>query len=148
MVEVERIVIALLEDFEGMYLKPYLCPAKVPTIGLGSTRYMDGRRVTLADKPITRDHAYVLAKHYLRTQAIPEVLALCPGIDSERRLAALVDFHYNLGGPNLRASTLRKRINASRWADVPFELRKWKFADGKVQPGLVRRRAAEAALCM
>lgn len=147
MLEFERIAIALLEEFEGLKLRPYLCPARVPTIGLGSTRYMDGRRVTLADPPITREHAYVLARDYIGTKALPEVLALCPGIDNQRRLAAIIDFHYNLGGSNLRISTLRKRINAGRWDDVPAQLLRWKYADGRVMAGLVRRRSAEIALC-
>ena len=45
----------------------------------------------------------------------------------------------------LRASTLRKRINAGRWGDVPGELRKWVRGGGKVLPGLVRRIEAEAS---
>ena len=47
----------LLSEVEGCRLKPYLCSAGVPTIGLGNTYYEDGKKVTLADKPITVERA-------------------------------------------------------------------------------------------
>ena len=40
---------------EGERLSPYLCEAKVPTIGVGATTYLDGRKVKLSDPPITRE---------------------------------------------------------------------------------------------
>jgi lysozyme len=48
--------------FEGFSAKPYLCSAKVPTIGYGSTYYLNGRRVTLLDKPITELEALRCSK--------------------------------------------------------------------------------------
>jgi lysozyme len=77
---------------------------------------------------------------------MPATIRLCPGIDTPGRLAALTDFCFNLGAGNLRASTLRKRVNAGRWEDVPAELRRWNRGSGKILPGLVKRREAEAAL--
>jgi lysozyme len=136
----------LLLRFEGLYLKPYICPAGVPTIGLGSLRYLDGRRVTMRDKPITSEHAWMLARHQVMTEYMPQTLTLCPGITTAHQLAAITDFSYNLGLGALRSSTLRKRINADRWEDVPHELAKWVRGGGRVLPGLVARRAAEAAL--
>jgi lysozyme len=137
---------ALCRKFEGTYLRPYLCPSGVPTIGVGATFYEDGRRVTMSDPPITAARAEQLLQWMLRTQFLPEVLRLCPGIDTPGRLAALVDFSFNAGAGNLRASTLRKRVNAGRWDDVPTELRRWTRGGGKVLRGLVRRREAEIAL--
>jgi lysozyme len=62
------------------------------------------------------------------------------------RLAALIDFTYNLGAGHLRSSTLRRKVNAKDWAAMPAELRKWVRGGGRVLPGLVARRNAEAAL--
>jgi len=140
------IVMRLCLAFEGLYLRPYLCPAGVPTIGVGSTRYLDGRRVRLTDPPITLEHALVLLRHRLLTEFMPGVRQLCGAVDSPGRLAALTDFAYNLGLGALRASTLRRRVAAGRWDLVPAELRKWVLAGGRPMRGLVRRRAAEAAL--
>lgn len=137
---------ALARRFEGCYLRPYLCPAGVPTIGYGATYYEDGSRVTLLDPQITIDRAEELLLWMVRTKYLPAVIRLCPGIDDPLRLAAIIDFTFNLGAGNLQASTLRKRINAGRWEDVPDELRKWVKGGGRVLAGLVKRRAAEAVL--
>ncbi|MBF6987266.1 lysozyme [Cupriavidus sp. IK-TO18] len=141
-----QVAAALARRFEGLYLCPYLCPSGVPTIGYGATRYLDGRAVTLKDPPITRVVAEVMLLDQVRTVYLPWVLKLCPGIDTPERLAAIVDWTFNLGAGNLKASTLRKRIKAKRWADVPAEMRKWNRGGGRVLRGLVLRREAEAAL--
>lgn len=141
-----QIAAALCRRFEGLYLAPYLCPAGVPTIGYGSTRYLDGTPVRLTDPAITRELAEQMLVQAVQRTYLPAVLRLCPGIDSPSRLAAIIDWVYNLGAGNLRASTLRRRINAGRWDDVPAELRKWNRGGGRVLRGLVLRREAEAGL--
>lgn len=137
---------SLARRFEGLRLRPYLCPAGVPTIGYGATRYEDGSRVTLADPPITRERSEQLLAWELRTVCLPAVLRLCPEADTEERLAALMDFTFNLGAGRLRSSTLRRRVNDCNWEAVPVELRKWVRGGGRVLPGLVLRREAESAL--
>lgn len=141
-----EVAAALCRRFEGFYSTPYLCPAGVPTIGFGATYYQSGYAVTLFDEPITRQQAEELLIWMVQTKYLPAVLKLCPGIDNPDRLAAIIDFTYNLGSGNLRISNLRKRINAGRWDDVPFELMKWVKGGGKFLMGLFRRRAAEADL--
>jgi lysozyme len=140
------IVEALCVQFEGVYLCPYLCPAGVGTVGVGATRYLDGRAVSLTDPPITRVQAMELLRQSLLTIYIPGTLYSCPAIDTPGRLAALADFAFNCGLASLRASTLRRRVQAGRWDDVPGELRRWNRGGGRVLPGLVRRREAEIAL--
>lgn len=135
----------LCARFEGFYREPYMCPAGVPTIGYGTTRYPNGRAVTLLDPPITKGTALLYLQHDL-ARAAASVGKLCPVGMTEGRRAALIDFIYNCGSGALRASTLRKRVNAARWADVPTELMKWVRGGGRVLPGLVRRRKAESAL--
>lgn len=144
--EAIELAMTLCKRFEGLHLRPYLCPAGVPTIGYGSTRYLDGRAVQLTDPPITREHAHVLLRESIRRRYGRAVLDLCPAADTTGRVAALIDFTYNLGPGALRASTLRRRVNAGRWEDVPGELRKWVYAGGRVLRGLVIRREAEAGL--
>ena len=133
--------------FEGLYLKPYLCPAAVPTIGVGSTFYEDGTRVTLKDPPITRERAMALLEHEL-LHCLPRVQRLCPGLADWGEVAtgAVLDFAFNCGTGALAGSTLRKRINADDVPGARVELMKWVRGGGRVLPGLVKRRAAEAAL--
>jgi lysozyme len=139
---------ALCRRFEGLRLRPYLCPAGVPSIGYGSTRYLDGRSVQLTDQPISREASERLLLITVQRTYLPAVLVLCPGITDANRLAALIDFIYNLGPGNLRASTLRRRVNAGEWSKVPTELKRWTKGGGRTLPGLVARREAEAALIL
>lgn len=140
------IAASLIRRFEGLRLRPYLCSAGVATIGYGATFYEDGSRVTLADPPITAERAEILLQHMIRRTFLPAVLRLCPGADTPGRVAALVSFAFNLGIGALKASTLRRRVNAGEWAQVPDEFCKWTRAGGRVLRGLVLRREAEAAL--
>lgn len=137
---------SLCRRFEGLYLKPYLCPAGVPTIGYGATFYEDGTRVTMKDAPITKSRAEDLLNYHLKNHFLPDVMKACPTLDTEAKAAAILDFAFNLGIGNLRASTLRKRILAKDWDAVPGELKKWNKAGGKVLKGLTLRREAERIL--
>lgn len=133
--------------FEGMYLKPYLCPANVPTIGVGSTFYENGVRVSMSDPPITKYRAMQLLEHELQ-KCLPAVRRLCPDLEEwgEPATGAILDFAFNCGTGALAASTLRRRINSDDPQGARAELSKWVRGGGRVLPGLVRRRAAEAAL--
>lgn len=137
---------ALCRRFEGLYLTAYLCPAGVPTIGYGATYYRGGRRVTLSDPPMTRAQAEDLLTWMVQTKYLPEVMRLCPGINDPMRLAALIDFAFNLGSGNLKASTLRRKVNAGQWGEVPEQLMRWNKAGGKALRGLTLRRKAEVVL--
>lgn len=45
--------------------------------------------------------------------------------EPEARLAAIVDFTFNLGAGRLQTSTLRRRINQRDWSSAGQELRRW-----------------------
>ncbi len=66
--------------------------------------------------------------------------------EPEGRLAAIVDFTFNLGAGRLQTSTLRRRVNQRDWSAAASELRRWVDGGGKVLPGLAARREAEVAL--
>jgi lysozyme len=144
--EATALTVALCRRFEGFYAAPYLCPAGVPTIGYGATRYADGRIVKLTDSPISKDAAERLLFLTISRDYMPAVLRLCPAVDTPGRLAALTDFAFNLGAGNLKSSTLRRRVNSGDWEAVKVELMRWTLGGGRVLPGLVKRRAAEAAM--
>lgn len=138
----------LCKRFEGLYLRPYLCPAGIPTIGYGTTQYENGVKVTLSDPAITKERAEVLLQNELARVVYPAVLRLCPNLKDWGvcATAAIMDFTYNLGTGRLRASTLRKKIQADDRAGAKTELAKWVNGGGRVLPGLVKRRMAECAL--
>lgn len=63
---------------------------------------------------------------------------------TQHQFDALVSFHYNTGA--IRRATLTRRHIAGDYAGAAAEFARWKYAGGRVLRGLVRRRAAEAAL--
>jgi lysozyme len=141
------IAAALCKRFEGFKAKPYLCPAGVPTIGYGSTYYANGRKVTLTDETISETIAETLLLHELHHTYLPGVLRQCPILlTDERKCNAIVDFAYNLGIGRLQTSTLKRKINDQDWDAAQEQLMLWTKGGGKVLPGLVKRRSAEAAL--
>lgn len=119
---------------------PYRCPGGYWTIGYG-------HRCTKDHPSITKAEALVYLQADLE-EALTSVLRLCPVLAHAPlgRLAALVDFTFNLGATQLARSTLRLRVNAGEWEGVAHELRRWVYAGGLVLPGLVARREAEIAL--
>ena len=137
---------ALCKRFEGVSLRPYICVAGVETIGFGATFYPTGGKVSLSDPPITLTQAEDLLQFMLSSVFIPGVQRLCPNIEHPEQLAAITDFAFNLGLGRLKASTLRRKINAGDWEAVPGELRKWTRGGNRVLRGLVARREAEILL--
>lgn len=101
--------IELLAELEGLRLKPYLCPAKVPTIGLGNTFYENGTKVTMKDKAITKDEAYhlffLIAKKFENT-----LNANLPNNLTQNQFDALFCFCYNVGQGGFKGSELLKQI--------------------------------------
>lgn len=137
----------LCRKFEGLRLKPYICPAGYPTIGYGTVNKPDGTTVSMEDPPIDQETAEAWLQHDLRATYLPGVLRASPALLARPAvLAALTDFAYNLGVPRYRSSTLRRRIDAGDWPAARAELARWVYGGGRRLPGLIRRRAAEAAL--
>ena len=147
---VSQVAIELAKQFEGFHrvpksdplrrAHPYICPAGYMTIGYGHLCKPD-------HPPITKAEAEVYLARDLQT-ALAATLRHCPVLatEPEGRLAAIVDFTFNLGTGRLQTSTLRRRINQRDWAAASQELRRWVYGGGKVLPGLVARRTAEAHL--
>jgi len=136
----------LCKRFEGFRAKPYLCPAGVPTIGYGATRYLDGRKVTLQDKPISESDAESMLR--LTVQGVcNSVAAICPHIYSVGLLAACTSLAFNIGINAFKSSTLRRVVNERGDAEsVASQFRRWNRGGGKVLQGLVNRREAEIKL--
>lgn len=145
--EAVEIAAALCRPFEGLRLKPYICPAGYPTIGYGTVYKPDGSKVSMDDPAISKETAEEWLIHELQVTYLPGVLKASPTlVTNPRALGALTDFAYNLGVPRYRGSTLRKRIDANDIDAAKQELMRWVRGGGKVLPGLVKRRAAEANL--
>lgn len=147
MIDIPQAAIDLAKRFEGFHrvpkfdperrAHPYICPAGYWTIGYG--HLCDPKHPTISESE---------GEAYLATDmetALKAALRYCPVLADERegRLAAIVDFTFNLGAGRLQTSTLRRRVNQRDWLAAAMELRRWVYGGGKVLPGLVARREAE-----
>ena len=136
----------LITKFEGLKLKPYLCSAKIPTIGYGNTYYPDGKRVTLLDKDITKKEAFDMFKEVANRFA-KRVDELVTSNLNQNQFNALVSFAYNVGTGNFASSTLLKKVNKNpNDLTIKDEFLRWNKAGGKVINGLTNRRNEEAIL--
>lgn len=127
----------LIKKYEGLSLKPYLCPAGISTIGYGCTFYENGEKVKLSDEPITQERAEQLLDWYCDTQ-----IKLPNGDFNSRQKDALQSLIFNIGQSAFNKSTLKKAIEAKDWK-LAFENWDWIRAGGKILPGLVKRRSEE-----
>lgn len=133
----------LICNFEGLSLKPYLCSAKIPTIGYGNTYYPDGKRVTLLDEPITKEQAFEMFK-VIADKFAKRVTSLLLKEVTQNQFNSLVSLAYNIGINNFATSTLLKKVNANpKDVTIANEFKRWNKVGGKVVDGLVNRRLAE-----
>jgi lysozyme len=136
----------LITKHEGLKLKPYLCPAKIPTIGYGNTYYADGKRVTLLDKDINKQQAFDMFKE-IANRFAKRVDTLVTSNINQNQFNSLVSFAYNVGTGNFSSSTLLKKVNKNpNDLTIKDEFLKWNKAGGKVLNGLTNRRNEEADL--
>lgn len=135
----------IIKEFESLKLKPYLCPAGIPTIGYGSTYYEDGTKVTLNDLPITEQRADELLANISDKFSI-QVSKLLKVELNQNQFDALVSFSFNIGIGNLTTSTILKKINEKDFENTSLEFAKWNKSGGKVLNGLITRREKERQL--
>ena len=134
----------LITEFEGFSSKPYLCSAKVPTIGYGSTFYADNSKVTMNDKPISKYLAFEMFKTIADKFTIGVLKCVKKEIN-QNMLNSLVSLAYNIGISNFMNSTLLKKVNANPNDKTIFaEFCKWNKVGKKEIAGLTKRRNKEA----
>lgn len=126
-----------IQEFEGLRLTAYKCPAGVWTIGHGHTKGVKmGQTITKAQAETLLRGDLLPCEEYVRGLN----LELTQG-----QFDALVDFCFNLGTAALQRSTLLQKIRTK--ADeqtIRGEFAKWVNAGGVRLQGLVKRRAWEA----
>lgn len=115
------------------------------TIGWGSTTDEDGRALAPGTVwPQERCDAR-FAAHV--AEFAGEVAELLEGaLTRPNQFDALVSLAYNIGAQALATSTLLRMHKAGDHAGAAEQFGRWNRAGGRVLAGLVRRRAAEAAL--
>lgn len=136
----------LIKLDEGCILHPYQKNGDVPTIGIGTTWYPGGRRVTMKDKPITMEQALSYLQNVL-TVFEPDVNHCIQSKINQNQFDAIMDFTYQEGIGNFTGSNLLRVINKNpNDPQIKHEFLKWVYADGKINDGIVERRNRDIAL--
>lgn len=134
----------LIAKWEGFYTNAYLCPAKVWTIGYGTTKWPNGQPVKKGEV-IKKDAAWELLRKQVQEHANTiEQYVKIPL--NQNQYDALASFQYNLGRHILKNSALLKYLNARQWDKACAEILLYCNAGGKRLQGLVNRRIEEVAL--
>lgn len=146
-----QIATALLrrDDFEGLRLAPYLCPAGYWTIGYGSRTLVDGSAVTGSTEPISQSEAIALLTRTV--SGLRQVLRRAVAVPlTPRQEGALLSWQYNVGSAAMRGSTLIRLLNQRNYNAAASQLLRWDKAtvNGRlvVLPGLQKRRRIEQAV--
>lgn len=134
---ISDICLKKLKEFEGLRTKAYYCPGGKLTIGYGHT----GPDVRPGDVISTYWAEHLLKADLYDTEKAVDGL----GHWNQPQFDALVSFAFNLGVGKLRSSELLKTIqNGGSMRQIKAEFRKWIYAGGRPQAGLVKRREWEA----
>lgn len=131
--------IALIKQFESCVLKAYKCPAGIWTIGYGHTGPEVHEGLT-----ISKMEAGTLLNMDLE-KFDRAVLLKCPTASPEQH-SAMVCLAFNIGIGAFNKSSVARNHNAGNFNEAAQSFALWNKAGGKVLAGLVKRRAAEAAL--
>ena len=147
----------MIKHHEGVKLKPYRCPARLWTIGVGHVIEANHAKVPLEQRsyleiPDGWNRVFtmeevdaILAKDLTKFES--GVLKYCPSAGSRQSwLDSLVSFSFNLGLGTLQRSTLRQKHNRGDSTGAAEEFLKYCKAGGKVLRGLENRRKDERAI--
>jgi GH24 family phage-related lysozyme (muramidase) len=141
--------IELTKESEGFEPRPYDDAARYCTIAYG--HLIKRARCDKTEPPhwwnpglAVPEGTSLLVEDMKLAQAALDALTSVELTDDQ--YAALCDFVYNVGRTNYASSTLRAKVNAGDFRDIPYQMRRWTQAKGKVLPGLVARREREIRL--
>jgi len=148
--------ISMIRHHEGVRFRPYRCPAKLWTIGVGHVLYPSQGAL-----PLDRRQDFQLQAQDDRTFSAEEVDGIlrsdlarfergvaiqCPVELTQGQFDALVSFSFNCGLGTLQRSTLRQKLLRGETEDAAQELLKYTIGGGRVLPGLVKRRHDERSV--
>jgi len=132
----------LIGNAESCRTQPYMCPANVLTVGIGSTTNVKPGK--------TYTHEEIAAMWASDMKAAEKCVNLYANgrMMNDNQFSAVSSLTFNIGCGNLQTSTLARYANRQQWGEMCGQLNRWVYANGKKLNGLVKRRADEHKLCM
>ena len=148
--------IELIKHHEGVRFRPYRCPARLHTVGVGHVMYPEQGKLKIEDRDgfalrpedsrqFTKDEVDgILRSDLARFER--GVAQFCPVPLTQGMYDSLVSFSFNVGLGTLQRSTLRQKLLRGDKAGAAEELLKYCMAGGKILKGLQNRRIDERAM--
>ena len=148
--------IKMIKHHEGVRQKPYRCPAKLWTIGVGHVLYPEQGKMKIEQRD-----GFALKPEDFRIFTMEEIDGIlksdlqrfergvgsyCPVGLTQGQFDALVSFAFNVGLGTLQRSTLRQKVLRGDFEGAAEEFLKYCMAGGKILKGLQTRRNDERAL--
>ena len=148
--------LGVIRHHEGVRQRPYRCPAKLWTIGVGHVLYPEQGRLKLEERD-----AFPLRPEDDRVFPMEEVNGIlaadlqrfergvekfCPVPLTQGMFDGLTSFSFNCGLGTLQRSTLRQKLLRGDKAGAAEEFLKYCMGGGKILKGLQNRRIDERAL--
>ena len=132
----------LIGNAESCRTQPYMCPANVLTVGIGSTTNVKPGK--------TYTHEEIAAMWAGDMKSAEKCVSLYANgrMMNDNQFSAVSSLTFNIGCGNLKTSTLARHANRQQWGEMCGQLSRWVYANGKKLNGLVNRRADEYKLCM
>lgn len=130
-----------IATFEGYRGEAYKDVAGVPTIGYGETSGVVMGQTTTPERALIQ----LLKSVNSHSDQIRPLITV-PLYQHE--FDAYSSFALNVGVNSFKNSTLRKKLNAGDYAGACKELKRWVYAGGEKQAGLVKRREKEYNMCI
>ena len=146
----------MIQHHEGIRYKPYRCPAKLWTVGVGHVMYPEQGKLKVENRDEfllrpednrvwTKDEVDGILRADLQ-RFERGVLLFCPGNLTQGMYDGLVSFSFNVGLGTLQRSTLRQKLLRGDKTGAGEEFLKYCMAGGKILKGLQNRRIDERAL--
>ncbi len=132
----------LIRGFEAFRSRPYQDSHGLWTIGYGSRTLANGAPVTHATPAVNTIEADAIMAAAVRL-IVPRLERLVTHALLPHQAAPVLSLTYNVGTGALATSTLLRRLNAGDMAGVAAQFLVWDECEGKVNAGLVARRAQE-----
>ena len=148
--------LGVIKHHEGVKQRPYRCPAKLWTVGVGHVLYPEQGKIKLEergafplrpedDRVFTMEEVNgILAADLQRFERGVE--KFCPVMLTQGMFDGLVSFSFNVGLGTLQRSTLRQKLLRGDKEGAAEEFLKYCMAGGKILKGLQNRRIDERAL--
>ena len=148
--------IKMIAHHEGLRFKPYQCPARLWTVGVGHVLYPEQGKLPIDqrdgfalrpedNRAFSKDEVDAILKSDLQ-RFERGVLLFCPGNLTQGMYDGLVSFSFNVGLGTLQRSTLRQKLLRGDKTGAGEEFLKYCMAGGKILKGLQNRRIDERAL--